>query len=88
MSTFLINPVAGRYLSFEEREMIALLNAQEAGVREIARQIGKDPATVSRELPRNAATRGGKIDYRASVTQRKAELIARRPTIRRARSDG
>ena len=79
MPTFLINPVTGRYLSFEEREVIALLKAQGAGVREIAGQIGRDPATVSRELRRNAATRGGKLDYRASVAQWKAELMARRP---------
>lgn len=79
MPTFLINAVTGRYLSFEEREVIALLRAQGAGVREIARQIGRDPGTVSRELRRNAATRGGKLDYRASVAQWKAELMARRP---------
>jgi IS30 family transposase len=79
MPTFLINPVTGRYLSFEEREVIALLKAQGAGVREIAGQIGRDPATVSRELRRNAATRGGTLDYRASVAQWKAELMARRP---------
>src|SRR4051812_49699779 len=79
MPTFLINPVTGRYLSFEEREVMALLKAQGAGVREIARQTGRDASTVSRELRRNAATRGGKLDYRASVAQWKAELMARRP---------
>ncbi len=43
-------------------------------MREIARAIGHDPATVSRELRRNAATRGGKLQqYRASVAQWKAE---------------
>ncbi|KAA0981114.1 helix-turn-helix domain-containing protein, partial [Pseudonocardia sp. EV170527-09] len=50
----------GRYLSFEEREEIALLRAQQIGVREIARRIGRAPGTVSRELRRNAATRSGK----------------------------
>ena len=34
---------------------------------------------ISRELRRNAATRGGKLDYRASVAQWKAELVAQRP---------
>lgn len=71
--------LSGRYLTFAEREEIALLNAQRKGVREIARQIGRDPATVSRELRRNAATRGGRLDYRASVAQWKADLAARRP---------
>ena len=79
MPTFLINPVTGRYLSFEEREVMALLKAQGDGVREIARQLGRNPSTVSRELRRNAATRGGKLEYRASVAQWKAELMARRP---------
>jgi IS30 family transposase len=69
----------GRYLSFTEREEIALLKAQDKGVREIARVIGRDPGTVSRELRRNAATRGGKLEYRASVAQWKADLAARRP---------
>lgn len=70
----------GRYLSFAEREEIALLRAQDKGVREIARVIGRDPGTVSRELRRNAATRGGKLEYRASVAQWKADMAARRPT--------
>jgi IS30 family transposase len=69
----------GRYLSFREREEIALLRAQGAGVRSIARQLSRDPSTISRELRRNAATRGQKLDYRASVAQWKAELVARRP---------
>ena len=69
----------GRYLSFAEREEIALLRAKGEGVRAIARAIGRDPSTVSRELRRNAATRCGKLEYRASVAQWKAELIAKRP---------
>jgi len=69
----------GRYLSFVEREEIALLRAQDVGVREIARRIGRDPGTVSRELRRNAATRGGKREYRALVAQWKAQQAAKRP---------
>ncbi|MEV0394964.1 IS30 family transposase [Polymorphospora rubra] len=79
MPLFMIYPVTGRYLSFPEREEIATLKAQGVGVREIARRLGRDPSTVSRELRRNAATRGGKLDHRASVAQWKAELLARRP---------
>src|SRR6202453_1038219 len=79
MPTFMLAPLSGRYLSFEEREEIALRSAQGAGVREIARQLGRSPSTISRELRRNAATRCGKLEYRASVAQWKAELIARRP---------
>ena len=69
----------GRYLSFEEREEIALLRAKQIGVREIARRIGRDPATISRELRRNAATRSGKQEYRALVAQWKAQQTAKRP---------
>ena len=74
-----LTPLSGRYLSFAEREEIALLLAQGAGVREVARRLGRAPSTVSRELRRNAATRGGRLDYRASVAQWKADLVARRP---------
>ena len=74
MATFMTVTCSGRYLSFPEREEIAVLKAQGAGVREIARRLGRSPSTVSRELRRNAATRGGKFDYRASVAQWKAEL--------------
>jgi IS30 family transposase len=41
--------------------------------------LGRSPSTISRELRRSAATRGGKLHYRASVAQWKAELFARRP---------
>ena len=37
MATFMIKPLSGRYLCFEEREEIALLRAKGTGVREIAR---------------------------------------------------
>jgi DNA-binding CsgD family transcriptional regulator len=50
---------SGRYLSFAEREEIAILCAQGDGVRRIARAIGCDASTVSCELRRNAATRAG-----------------------------
>ncbi|MGF0304070.1 IS30 family transposase [Rhodococcus rhodochrous] len=69
----------GRYLSFTEREEIALLRAQDVGVREIARRIGRDPGTISRELRRNAATRSGERVYRAGVAQWKAQQAAKRP---------
>jgi IS30 family transposase len=70
---------SGRYLSFAEREEIALLRAQGKGVREIGRSIGRDAGTISRELRRNAATRSGKQEYRATVAQWKAQQAAKRP---------
>jgi IS30 family transposase len=51
----LAKPPSGRYLSFAEREEIALLRAQGCNVREVARRIGRAASTISRELRRNAA---------------------------------
>lgn len=79
MPLFMSNQISGRYLSFAEREEIGLLRAKGVGVREIARLLGRSPSTVSRELTRNAATRCGRLEYRASVAQWKAELVAKRP---------
>ena len=70
---------SGRYLSFTEREEIAILRAQGHGPREIGRRIGRDASTISRELRRNAATRSTNPGYRASTAQWKAEIAARRP---------
>jgi IS30 family transposase len=72
-------PLSGRYLTFAEREEIALLRVQGNGVREIARRLGRAPSTISRELRRNAATRGGNLDYRATTAQWHAERAGRRP---------
>jgi IS30 family transposase len=79
MPSIQLSPPSGRFLSFVEREEIALLRAQGCGVRETARRLGRSPSTISRELRRNAATRGGRLDYRASIAQWKAELQALRP---------
>nr|WP_106580992.1 IS30 family transposase [Murinocardiopsis flavida] len=69
-----------RSLSFAEREDIALLRAQKSGVREIARRLGRNPATISRELrraPPDPRRRGPR--YRASTAQAAADERARRP---------
>jgi IS30 family transposase len=72
-------PPSGRYLSFADREEIALWRAQGHGVREIARRLGRAASTISRELRRNAATRSGGLEYRATTAQWHAERAARRP---------
>jgi len=59
----------GRYLSFSEREEIALARAAGEGVRSIARRLGRSPSTVSRELSRNAQRDGC---YRATVAHARA----------------
>lgn len=45
----------------------------------IAREIGRAASTVSRELRRNAATRSGGFEYRATTAQWHANRAARRP---------
>ena len=40
-------PLSGRYLSFAEREEIALLRAGGCGVREVARRLGRSPSTIN-----------------------------------------
>lgn len=76
----------GRYghLSIEEREEIMCLRREHRGVREIARKIGRDKSTVSRELARNSCRRGSRGEfYRASTAQRRYE--ERRSRCRRPR---
>ncbi len=74
-------PVSERYLSFAEREEIAILHAQRVGVREIARRLGRSASTVSRELRRNASTRSHALIYRATTAQWHAERRASRPKV-------
>src|SRR4051794_33738747 len=52
MGTVLRAPVSCRYLCFAEREEITLLRAEGKGVRELAREIGRSPSRISRELRR------------------------------------
>ena len=70
---------SGRYLSFVEREQIALWRAEKLGVREISRRLDRSASTVSRELRRNASTRGGVLTYRATVAQWHRDQRAVRP---------
>src|SRR6478752_6879098 len=70
-----------RVLSFAEREQIGLLRAAGHGVRAIARELDRDPGTISRELRRVRLPKGHSVrtDYLASVAQSDADVKARRP---------
>ena len=81
MPSISLVPLSGHYLSFAEREEIAILRAQQHGVREIARRVGRAPSTISRELRRNASTRSHGVPYRATTAQWHAERRASRPKI-------
>ena len=74
-------PLTGRYLTFAEREEIAILHARPLGVRAIARQLDRSPSTISRELRRNASTRTDALAYRATTAQWHAERRASRPKV-------
>ncbi len=79
MPPITLAPLSGRYLSFAEREEIAILRAQQLGVRAIARRLDRSASTISRELRRNASTRSHSVAYRAATAQWHAERRASRP---------
>jgi len=66
---------SGRYLSFAEREEIAVGLAAGQPRREIAARLGRHPSTIGREITRNAP-RG---NYRARAAEAQARHRARRP---------
>jgi IS30 family transposase len=76
-----MRPTTNRFLSFAEREEIAILVEQKLGVREVARRVHRSPSTISRELRRNASTRAYGAPYRASTAQWHAERRASRPKV-------
>jgi len=65
-----------RYLDREERYEIARLRESGLSVRQVAACLGRSPSTVSRELARNAAPRGG---YQPERAHRLAWERQRRP---------
>lgn len=57
-----------------------VLSAQGLGVRAIARQLRRDPGTISRELRRVQPARpDARVGYRASTAQAHADQAAKRP---------
>jgi len=58
-----------------ERETISRALAAGASLRSVARELGRSPSTISREVARN----GGRSRYRAVEADRRAWLVGRRP---------
>lgn len=77
--------ISPRYLAEDERVRIAELDRQGLGVRAIAVELGRSPATVSRELRRNRAPGSG--EYRPFTAQRLAEARRPRPGRGKLRQD-
>ncbi len=71
--------LSGRCLSFSECEELALHLAGGPGVNAISGLTGRAASTVSRERRRNAATRSGGFEYRATTAQWRADRAVRRP---------
>jgi transposase len=70
-------PVSARFLSAEDRIVIADLHRAGRPVRSIAAELGRSPSTVSRELRRNAEPCSG--EYRPHAAQALAEARRARP---------
>jgi len=77
-------PRSARYLSEQERTEIADLLAQSVTIRGIARQLGRSPSTVSREIRRNSDPDGR---YRPHHAEHAARLRAHKPRERRVALD-
>ena len=62
---------SARFLSLEERVVIADLRLAGASMRKIAAELGRSPSTISREIARNAhPTGGGYRPYAADIRAR------------------
>jgi IS30 family transposase len=75
-----VRRISARFLSQDERIEIADLHQAGLSIRQIARQLGRAPSTISRELRRNA-TRGGvyrPFDAHRRATARRARIHPRR----------
>jgi transposase, IS30 family len=66
-----------RYLREDERIHIADRRREKATIRQIAAELGRSPATISRELRRNAHPDTG--DYRPHAAQARADARRSRP---------
>ncbi|HET7666399.1 MAG TPA: IS30 family transposase [Mycobacterium sp.] len=78
MAPMQLSEPSGRYLSFGERETIALELAAGTSQAQIARMLSRHRSTISREVRRNMGVRRPRC-YRPSVAQDKADRRARRP---------
>jgi IS30 family transposase len=75
----------GRYLSFAEREEIAVGLAAGETRRSIAVRLGRHPSMIGREVRRNGPRAGG---YRARAAEAQAQHRARRPRPAKLAGDG
>ena len=85
-------PPSGRYLSLDEREVIAIRLAQGVCNADIAVELGRDRSTIGREVKRNAnpfksASHRTRPPYLAGRAQRRADTRKPRPKPAKLRAD-
>jgi len=82
---------SGRYLSADERELIGLRKAAGVSNADIARELGRHPSTIGREIRRNSdppVTKDMvKREYRPHRAHRRAWQRGRRPKPAKLRAD-
>jgi len=73
--------VSKRFLSLKERMRIVGWRVEGLSIRDIARQLGRSPSTVSRELKRNGIT---STCYNPYIAHMRAGKRLKRPKVRRS----
>jgi IS30 family transposase len=90
MSPVELDEPSGRYLGPAEREVIGLRLAAGVSKAEIARELGRSPSTITKEVQRNSAVgrhRDRGPAYRPRLAQYKAEQRAKRPKLSKLATD-
>jgi IS30 family transposase len=77
--------ISPRYLNLEQREQIHDRMSRGASIREVARELGRSPSTICREIARNSTANIGYLPYSA---QRAATARRPRPKERKLLNDG
>ncbi|OKX85622.1 IS30 family transposase [Corynebacterium glutamicum] len=71
-------PISDRYISFEERVVIADLLREHVSIREISRRLGRSASSIAREVKRNHSAEG---PYRGETAQLKSCARRLRPKV-------
>lgn len=82
--------MAGKYLTLQDRKLIAKLHREEVRVLDIANKIGCHPATIYEELRRGDTGRldeNQRPEYDPKLAQRKVQEAIRRRGNRRATAE-
>ena len=77
--------ISARYLSLAEREQIADMLARSTSIRAIARALGRNPGSISREIKRNSHP---VLGYQPYGAHRTATAARGRPKISKLAADG